>query len=325
MTNIKDLAKYCNVSISTVSYALNDSPRISYETKQRIKQAAKDLHYIPNASARSLKCKHTSNIGVFIPGFEGTVHNLILSGIANVLTQSDSKYNMIVSLIDDKMNLIKQRTVDIAIVMDSRIKDAQLHRLSEIEPIITFDKYSLGDNIYNTNIDNTLGTYLETELLIKKGCKRIAFLLGSNASYHNQNRYIGYVKALKEYGIELDVNLVYDADAFTEIRGYEVIRDVIRNNDKLPFDAIVCANDELAMGAMVALKEQNYNIPYDCKVVGFDNINMGQYFKPAVTTVAVDWVGYGVKLAQLALDILAGKECEGFDMPVYIIERDSSK
>lgn len=325
MANIKDLAKYCGVSISTVSYALNDSPRISDETKERIKTAAKELNYIPNASARSLKSRKTYNIGIFVSGFEGVVHNLILSGIANVLTNTNSGYNMLVTLIDEKMLLIKQRNVDLAIVMDSRIKDNQLTSLSKIVPIITFDKYLLGDNIYNTNIDNTGGIYEQTTKLINKGCKNIAFLLGSRDSYHNQNRFMGYIKALKDNNYKINYDLIYDADAFTEKRGYEVISDVLKHNNNLPFDALVCANDELAIGSILALKEASYSVPNDVKVVGFDNISMGQYFKPTLTTVGVSWYDYGIRLAELALAILANKECEGFEMPVTIIERESSR
>jgi LacI family transcriptional regulator len=83
MATIKDLAKYCNVSISTVSYALNDSDEISVETKERIKKAAKELNYVPNAYARGLKRRRTYNIGVVISGFEGPIHHNVLAGIAS--------------------------------------------------------------------------------------------------------------------------------------------------------------------------------------------------------------------------------------------------
>lgn len=325
MATIKDLAKYCNVSISTVSYALNDSKEVSAETKERIKKAAEELNYVPNAYARGLKNKLTYNIGVFLSGFEGPIHHTILSGIAKVLTNVDCKYNMIVTLSDNKMLLIKEKSVDLAIIMDSRVEVETINELSKIVPIITFDNEIYGKNIYNTKIDNTNGIYLQTINLINKGCKRIAYMLGSKHSYHNRKRFEGYVKAFEEKKMPLDKSIVFDADAFTEQRGFEVINEIVSQNNKLTFDSLICANDELAIGAINALTKHGYNVPKDIKVAGFDNIEKGNYVYPTLSTVKVDWKFYGEEMAKLALEILANKKTKDIDIPVEIIERDSTK
>ena len=100
MVTIKDLAKYCNYSVTTVSYALNGSSEIPEETKNKIIKAAKELNYVPSAYARGLKKKKTYNIGVYIPGFEGPVRHIVLAGLAAGFKENDSRYQMIVLLPD---------------------------------------------------------------------------------------------------------------------------------------------------------------------------------------------------------------------------------
>lgn len=326
MTNIKDLAKYCNVSVTTVSYALNDNPEISNETKEKVKKAALELNYVPSAYARGLKKKKTFNIGVFIPGFEGPIHHTVLSGIANRLSTNQVKYNMLVTLADEYMTLIKERIVDLAIIMDSKVKNQDIINLSKIIPIVTFDMSVEGENIFPTFITNKEGMYNLTERLIKKGCKNIAYLLGSSDSYHNHYRYQGYLQALKDNSIQLNNNIIYDANAFTEEKGYEVIKKVLKKvNGKLPFDALMCGNDELAIGSMRALDEFGYNIPKDVKVTGFDNIDKSKLVTPKLTTVAINWFNYGEKMVNLALQVLDNTAPKSLTIETEIIERESTK
>ena len=325
MANIKDLAKYCNVSISTVSYALNESKEIREETKARIKAAAKELNYVPNAYARGLKKRKTYNIGVVVSGFEGPIHHNILAGIADALKELNSKYNMLVTLSDERMFLVKEKSVDLAIIMDSRANNDIIIELSKIVPIITFDHFVIGDNIYNTTIDNMQGIYLETMDLISKGCKKIAYLLGSKHSSHNRIRFEGYVKAFEDSKMTLDKSIIFDADAFTEQKGFDVINEFALRNKQLPFDSLICANDELAIGAIKALKCNGFRVPEDVMVAGFDNIDKGKYMTPSLSTVSVDWKNYGKLMAKLALDILKHKKVEAIEIPVQIIERESTK
>ena len=325
MVTIKDLAKYCGCSISTVSYALNGNKQVSEQTRLRIQEAAKELNYIPNASASNLKRKKTYNIGVVISGFDGTIHPKVLAGVSNYLKEINSEYHLLVTVSDEKMFLIKQKSLDLAIIMDARANKEIIKELSKIIPIITFDHYIIGDNIYNTTIDNMQGIYLLTKNLMSKGCKDIAYMLGSRLSTHNKRRFEGYVKAFDEANKEINYNIVYDADAFTERRGFDVINKVVLENKQLPFDSIICANDELAIGAISALEANGYKVPKDVLVAGFDNIEKSEYMKPSLSTVHVDWKDYGKSIAELALDILNNKEVKTLKIPVQVIERESTK
>lgn len=325
MVTIKELAKHCNCSISTVSYALNGSKQVSETTREKILKAAKELNYTPNAFASSLKRKKSYNIGVVISGFDGPIHHNILAGISNRLKELNSKYHLLVTVSDEEMFLIKQKSIDLAIIMDARANDDIIKELAKIVPIITFDHYILGDNIYNTKMENTEGMYLQTLNLISKGCKNIAYLLGSSLSTHNKRRYEGYVKALRENNIEINNDIIFDADSFTEQRGFEVISEVISKYEKIPFDSLICANDELAIGAIKALENNGYKIPKDIMIAGFDNIIKGEYMTPSLSTISVDWKAYGNEITQLALDILDNKKVKDVIIPVQMIERESTK
>ncbi|MCD4827730.1 MAG: LacI family transcriptional regulator [Acholeplasmataceae bacterium] len=326
MVTIKDIAKHCGVSVSTVSYALSNHSTISEKTKEKIRKVAKELNYIPNANARSLKHKSTNKIGVFVPGFQGTIHPSILAGIAHVLRNIEDKYNMIVTFTDDDMLMIKNHSVDLAIIMDGKTTQKTIKDLSAYVPIITFDQNSIGENIYTTSVDNFNATYQLTKHLIDQGCKRIGFILGSHASYHNTIRFEAYKKALADTQIQFDSDIVYDADAFTIYKGWEVISNHIDSKSKLPFDGLVCCNDELAIGAIKALTENGYKVPTDCLITGFDNIDQARYHDPTITTAHIDWYEYGIKIAELALRILKKEHHESsFIISAEIIKRESSQ
>ena len=211
---IKDVARYSGYSVTTVSYALNGNGEIPKETKEKILSAAKELNYVPNAYARALKSKKTYNIGVYIHDFDGPVHPTIISGIASGFNKQSSRYKMIVLVSDDKLSFAKENYIDLAIIMDPTISDKVLKEISVNIPLVVFDKLIEGKNIYMSDINNEDGMKDLTNLLISKGFKKIAFVLGSDDSYHNKSRYAGYIKGLKENGIEVDDSIIYKAHRF---------------------------------------------------------------------------------------------------------------
>lgn len=326
MVTIKDIAKICNVSVSTVSYALSNNSTISEKTKAKIRAVAKELNYVPNSNARSLKHKSTHKIGVFVPGFQGSIHPTIIAGIAHVLRNIEDKYNIIVTFTDEDMLLVKSHSVDLAIMMDGKTPKTKIYELAYYVPIITFDQNIEGDNICSTYINNKDAMRRLTELLLLRGSKRIGFVMGSNASYHSQIRLEGYRQALEDHQIPYDDTLFFNANAFTVFKGNEVIDRAIRSSHSLPFDGLVCCNDELAIGAIEALTSHGYSVPGECLVTGFDNIEKASYLSPSLTTANVDWFDYGTRIADLALKVLRNQPFEKtFSIEPNIIERQSTQ
>jgi DNA-binding LacI/PurR family transcriptional regulator len=272
-----------------------------------------------------LKHKSTHKIGVFVPGFQGSIHPTIIAGIAHVLRNIEDKYNIVVTFTDEDMLLVKNHSVDLAIMMDGKTPKTKIFELANYVPIITFDQNIEGENIYNTYINNKDAMRRLTDLLLRRGSKRIGFIMGSNASYHSQIRFEGYRQALEEHGFAYDDSLFFNANAFTVFKGSEVIDRAIGSSKTLPFDGLVCCNDELAIGAIEALMNHGFSVPADCLVTGFDNIEKASYLVPSLTTANVDWFEYGTKIADLALKILRNQPFEKtFSIEPNIIERQST-
>ena len=322
---IKDLAKYCNYSVTTVSYALNGSKEIPENTRKKILKAAEELNYVPSAYASGLKRKKSFNIGVFIPDFDGPIHHTVLSGLASGFKEYDSRYNMLVMIPDSNLSMIRSRMVDLAIIMDPKLDISLIRDIAQVMPIIVLDKLVHGENIYMADVNNEEGMFNQTMKLLDAGCKKIAYLLGPQASYHNSTRFNGYKRALVTKGVSFDETIIFDANSFTEEKGYQKIKEVLAN-DSLKFDALMCGNDELAIGAMRALKEAGYNVPNDVKVTGFDNIDKASFISPSLSTISVDWYGYGKRVAKYAIDVINKENVEEalYVNSANVIEREST-
>ena len=322
---IKDLAKYCNYSVTTVSYALNGSKEIPEATRKKILKAAEELNYVPSAYASGLKRKKSFNIGVFIPDFDGPIHHTVLSGLASGFKEYDARYNMLVMIPDSNLSMIRSRMVDLAIIMDPKLDISLIKDIAQVMPIIVLDKFVHGENIYMADVNNEEGMFNQTMKLLDAGCKKIAYLLGPQASYHNSTRFNGYKRALVTKGINLDEDIVFDANSFTEEKGYQKIKEVLEANG-LKFDALMCGNDELAIGAIKALQEAGYAVPKDVKVTGFDNIDKASFISPSLSTISVDWYGYGKRVAKYAIDVINKENVEEalYVNSANVIEREST-
>src|SRR5690554_3329625 len=149
---IKDVAKRAGVSISTASYALNNKPNVHPKTRERVLKAANELNYYPNAHARNLKSRKSSNIGVFIYGFSGPIFSDLLEGIN--LELQKKQYNIIVSSGKSSSVLLRERGVDAAIIFDNDITDKEIIRFASRQPIVVLDRFLEGENIYHSMIEN---------------------------------------------------------------------------------------------------------------------------------------------------------------------------
>ena len=322
MATLKDVAKKCKVSVTTVSYALNGSSEVSEETKNKIIKVAEEMGYVPNSFARSLKKQKTMRVGIFVPDFAGPIRPAILNGITKAFL--NTPYHVIVTPAHDEMTLIKDKSVDLAIIMDQTIDENKINELATYSKIIVYDnKHMMNENIYQVLLQNESAIYEETKYLINLGMEKIAFLSGPSISWHNTERYQGYLNAIKEAGLD---EIVYNADSFAEEVGYTIMINIIEENKGLPFDAIVCSNDELAIGSIKALKEKGYSLPKDCLIAGFDNVPRAALVNPSLTTIHIDWDVCGKQIAKLAIDVLDEISVERkVIIPATLVIRDSTK
>lgn len=326
MATIKDVARESGYSISTVSYALKNDPKIPEKTRDKIKEAARMLNYVPNASARALKTGKTYSIGIFVPGFEGPVHSTLLSGIASVIRNVRDKYQMLVTLADANFPLVYQQQIDVAMIIGSHVPREIAINISNQIPLVLVDNMIAHPNIYNTFVDNAEGVRSRVEDFVQKGASRFIYMKGSKHSEHNTERFEGFKAGIEQCGLSLEDQVILDADSFLESRGYDCMKQYLQQHD-LTADALICANDELALGAISALEQHGIAVPGRIRVSGFDNIEKGNYVTPSLSSISVDWHGYGCKLGRLVLDILEGDPAKDdlIRIPATLVERDSGR
>ncbi|MBO8130952.1 MAG: LacI family DNA-binding transcriptional regulator [Candidatus Marinimicrobia bacterium] len=328
MVTIKDIAKLANVSISTVSKALNDRRDIGRETKEKIIKIAKELKY-DHHRLRKLEAEKTNNIGVIFcregrPLSNNPFYSRVLEGIEGEIVINN--YNLILQLIPDPETnklpkMIRDNQVDGIIVVGVFNELFTNIIRNSIIPAVFVDPKVYLDKETQVLIDNEHGGFIATRYLINKGHKRIAFVSGQLERLSFNQRYIGYKKALDFYGIEFDENLVKTGGLE---RGYEHTISLLENEN--PPTAIFYANDLNAIYGYKAIKDKGLKIPDDVSVMGFDDIDMAKFSNPPLTTVRVYKEEMGSIAVRQLLNVISGKSYRGVTtiVPVKLIERQSA-
>lgn len=309
-TTLKELAKELNLSISTVSRALNDHPDISTDTKKIVKKLAEQMHYAPNLFARGFRSQESHILGVIVPNISHLFTTTILKGI---LEEAELYgYRVIISESQNnetkQFEMLKTMTqfgVD-GILMSLARKTTVLDNILQIlnrRPLVLFDKVS--DKIPCTQIviNEEEAAFNAVEHLINLGKKRIAILKETENSFNSEKRYAGYLRALKEYNIIVDEKIILSTEDIS-IRNGKRLTSILLSLKKRP-DAIFAITDNAAIGAIKTLHKFNIKIPGEIAVVGFSNSVNSTIIQPELTTVDQP----GDKIGRIAVQYLI-KEIE---------------
>lgn len=319
MITIKDVAKHAGVSITSASYALNGTGSISEETRKRILAVAEELNYHPNAFARNLKNQKSLTIGVFISRFGGSFYEDILEGIHSVVINTD--YELLVCPESRAVRkMFTQRQVDGAIVFDTKIRNATILKLaSRTFPVVVMDRHLESGFILPLLVDNSTGAREVFYHLYNQGARKLAFVSGASDSADNSERTAAF---LAEAQFNQCTVSCYEGN-FTETSGYEAANAMIAVND-LP-EAVFCANDQMAIGFMRALREHQLKAPDDVLVVGFDDIQIAGLVQPSLTTIGTSRFDWGALAAAQLIDYLEkGSSFNPARIPTRLIQRQSS-
>jgi len=287
---IKDIAKIANVSHTTVSRALNNSPYINEETKVKIKALAKELKYVPNYNAKSLVLLKSYVIGVFFTsiseGTSDTFFHEIIKGINKIM---DKEYNLVIRGIDkyEYSHPIDKNNFDgIIVVSQSKNDDEFIKNILEKEiPIVVINRHIETAGIVNIMSNDTKGSYDAVEYLIKNNHKKVALIEGNKEFESSLYRKKGYIKALEDNNIPLNKEYIISGK-YTLESGYENMKKLIALENRPT--AVFCLNDDIAVGAMKAVVESGLNVPNDISIIGFDDSNFCNYVTPPLTSVKKD-------------------------------------
>ncbi len=320
---IKDVAEAANVSISAVSYAINNSGPVSEEKRQRIMKAVEELGYVQNGMARSLRMQKKGFVGYFANSLYGAFYGEVLKGIEEVFSKNNKE------LVAGKCNRLKnelqiirlltEKMTDGAIIFSPRISDELIMKLADKDfPVVVLDRKLHGEYISSVLIDNEGSAYIVGEHIASVGLKKVGCLIGPG--FDGEQRSCGFMKAVADFELELCQEWVVDAGWKEEI-AYQKTMELVKLGN-IP-QAIFAFNDEMAKGCMTAFKDMGIRIPEDVSVIGLDDILISEYLNPKLTTVHRPLYELGVWAAQTLLEMQEGGKSKYIVLPTYLVERES--
>ena len=330
-TSIKDVAREAGVSIATVSRVLNDIDVVNEDTKKKVLDAIKKLGYRPNIVARSLKTQRTKTIGILVPDISSGFYPEIVRGAEDVANIYD--YNVILCNSDfdydkekDYLRVLKEKMVDGVIYMSSSLEEESLDIINDLDlKTVLVETKDSEERLPSVTIDNVEATYEATKYLLVKGIKNIAFVgVEKNSINAWGYRFLGYERALKEAGIEVDEELVFLKNLKYKT-GHDAAATFLKSNKKI--EGIICASDEIAMGVINGLREKGINTPEDVSVIGFNNNAVASYFYPKLTTISQPSYDMGSVAMRMLIKILNNKALEEdqYVLDHKLIQRESCK
>jgi len=311
--NLKRLAQELNLSIATVSRALQDSHEVSAQTKERVKALADALGYQPNAYASSLRRNISKTIGVVIPEVNNHFFSLAINGIEEVARQNG--YHVLIYLTHDDY----EREVDITQYLTGGRVDGllmsvasgsqdfgHLQKLYASKPaIVFFDRVCDALNTANVTTNDYESGYLATKHLLEAGCRHIAHLLLSGNLSIGRMRMQGYQAALQEQGLPFDETLVLTGYGDDE-QNMELITDLLRGRPEI--DGIFASVERLAISSYQACHHLGRAIPETIKIIGFSNLGVASLLAPALTTITQPAYEIGKEAARILLRAIEKKK-----------------
>ena len=314
-TSIKDIARAAGVSPSTVSRALRDRPGISAKTCARIRHLAEEMDYTPSLLARSLVTRDTATIGLVItyPSDPFLAH--LVTGVEEAARHNGYSVFLCSSYRDadreqEVIRSFHERRASGIIVTGSQIDDGY-RRLRERFPLpIVLTKCRTYP--YSVSTDNRSGAEQAVDHLAGLGHRRIAYVSNRHSFRTNDDRLTGYQAALARHRIPLNPELIIDGDGTLE-GGALVGQELLASSN--PATAIFCFNDMVAIGVLHALERAGLQVPRDCSVVGFDDLELAAYTCPPLTTVRQPGRRIGERAMHMLLELIHGRD----DVPAEVL------
>jgi len=337
-TTMKDVAKYAGVSVATVSNVLNNITNKTTEaTRQKVLASVKELNYKMDMTARTLSIGKSNLIGIFLPQvYENSMPSSVLKGnpfYSEIISGIEYEarmlgYDILISCIessDHAQELIDKRMLDGIAVLGIHNDGFWRDLRNAAVPIVLIDSYKSDEiGINNVGIDDVLGAYLATKHLITLGHTNIAFGTGNIGQDEvNEQRHIGFRKAIKEAGLNINECPVIQEDVSFR-GGITVGHKLLKDHTNVT--AVFAAADIMALGIIKIMHQFGKRIPDDLSVIGFDDLSICEYTFPALTTIRQDIYKKGIEVARLLIKKVDKEEgVHSQTLPVELIVRETTK
>jgi LacI family transcriptional regulator len=328
--NLEDVAKLSDVSRSTVSRVINNNPHVSESTRQRVQEVIRSVNYRPNIAARGLAAGRTRILGLVIPTgvtalFSDPYYPILIQGISVTCNALDHSVMLWIAEPEYERRMIRQLTnngvVDGFIVAAAIEDDPIVNALHEAQiPFVTVGRYPRFDDVSYVDTDDRAGAFEGVTHLVRLGRRRIACITGPFNTMAAQERLDGYREALTRRQIKFDPALVVESD-YTRAGGYSAMRRLLVQQP----DALFASSDDMAVGALRAIREAGLRVPEDVAMVGFDDMPFAVQTEPPLTTVRQPIEQTGRLAAQILIDQISqpGEAVRRIMLPTELVIRKS--
>ena len=327
---LEDLAQIASVSIATVSRALNDSPSVNEQTKREIWKLARDNGYNLRPTMPTSLDRAMATISIIIPppqGREGWLLDPFFQELIGAVGEAarERKCDLLISHAspqnyDDLSRLVELNQSEGVIILGQSYLHERLNRLvGHSTRFVVWGGDLPGQRYCSVGTDNVRGGRRATAHLARLGRKRIAFFGDQEAPEIGQ-RYNGYREALEQAGLPFDANLV--SPAHFKLESAEAAVDALISV-RTKFDAIFASSDMIALGAIRALQRQGMSVPEDVSVVGYDDVQLARYSRPALTTIRQDLSKAGSLMVAKLLNATNPQDMMSERLPTDLIMRES--
>ena len=331
---LKDVAQAVGVHVSTVSRALNPETRhlITPQIVEKITEASRQLGYQPNTAAYSLRTNRTRTVGVVVPDITNSIFPPIIRGLEDALTprgyatlvvNTDGHADREAAILDT----LFARGVDGLVIASAEREDSAIRAVAARgTPVITVNRRTDDPTIASVINDETEGVRHMLNHLVALGHRSIATIAGNQALSTGQRRYEAFLRHAVEMGLDVGPSRVGFASTFNEKDGERCMEELMaRGGD---FTAVLCANDRLAIGAIMALRRRGLSCPADVSVTGFNDMAMVDRIDPPLTTVRIQQYRVGAAAGELLLERMSRRSEIGrpqhIVMPVELVVRGST-
>lgn len=306
-TTLKDIAKQLDISVSTVSRALQNNPRISLKVRQQVLKVTNESNYFNAKYPESFSLRKTNIIGVIVPKISYHLYAMAISGIEKVakdynmhilICQSHESFEEEISLIDKLMG-IGVAGVIISLASETKHFDHFNELKKSGIPLVFFNRSCEEVDADKVIIDNFKAAYDATAHLISIGCKNIGFIGGPDILQISNTRLLGYKKALVDANIPVIGSRIEHCN-FTRESEMSVARKLLYAPN-YP-DGILAFSDQIAINVMLAVKERGLKMPEDVSIIGFNNEPVDELLEPSLTSIDQPGYNMGAVAAQLIFD-----------------------
>lgn len=315
MTNnqptILDVAKLARVSVATVSRVINRQDGVRKQTEEKILRAINELNYIRSAVARSMVIKETKTIGIIIPDINNPFFPSVVSGVEQKARENGyfsilSNTNESPIVEQELIEIFLERGVDGIIITTANEKGEYLKRIIDLGiPIVAVDRAIQNFDVDTVLVGNVEGAYQATRHLILQGHTKISIICGPQDTTPGYERFLGYKKALEEFGLTVNDHLVEVGD-FREASGYEITKKLY--GLKYRPTAIFTSNNLMTIGCIKALGDLEWQLGKEVSLIGFDDIEISTFVKPQLTVVSRPMKHLGEIAFQLLNERMKTKE-----------------